>query len=328
VSRHVTIVATGGTISSSGERGRARPTERAERLLDEIEPLPADIVVTEVVDAAHVISPALSLADMWSIVDRAEAAARTEGVSGVVVTHGTATLIDTAFLAYLRWALPVGLAFTGAMAAASRVSRDGPQNLRDALLAAADPALKNAGPTVVANNLIHSPRFVQKTHKRSFAAFSSGSYGTFGYVDDDLVRITATLGAPPRLAGGPPDDDAVQVIKAVPGMNAVLLDAALEAGARGIVLECLPGRGGVPPRLQDALNAAIERGCPVVLAGEAEGRIQGNYRGPAHAAHYLERGAISGSDLPPSRCRTLVAYLLAGGQSTDAIRDVFATVAP
>lgn len=328
MTRKVKVLATGGTISSQGAPGQAKPASKAADLLHELEPLPDDIEVVDVVDVKHVISPALSLADMWDIVTAAKDVARAGNCDGIVITHGTATLIDTAFLAYLTWEADVGLAFTGAMAMASRVSRDGPKNLRDAILTSAEPALQSVGPVLVANGLIHSPRYVKKTHKSSFDTFGSNQYGTFGYVDDDLVGVTGVLSPPPRIPGGTPDDDAVQVIKAVPGMSDLLLRAALSAGSQGIVLECLPGRGGVPPKLGDGLTTAIDRGVPVVLSGEADGRIKGNYSGPVHAAHYLGLGAIGGGDLAPSRCRTLLTHLIAGGADLPGIRRTFAKIAP
>lgn len=326
--RRVSILSTGGTISSSGPTGRARPESRADDLLAGIEPLPDGVEIASVTDVAHVISPALSLADMWEIVGAAQREAASGRCDGIVVTHGTATVIDTAFLAWLVWDADVALAFTGAMAGADRVTRDGPRNLRAAILAAADPGLADAGPTVVVGDLIHSPRYVRKAHKSVLDAFTSGQFGTFGYVDEDLVRLTGRLTPPPRLAGVAPDDDAVQLIKAVPGMNGLLIECALASGSRGLVFECLPGRGGVPPRLADELTSAIDSGVPVVLAGEADGRLWGNYDGVMHAAHYVARGAIGAGDLYPTRARTLLTMLLAGGADVPTIRSMFNELAP
>jgi L-asparaginase len=325
--RRVTILATGGTISSTGVAGNARPSAGAADLLSTIEPLPPDVEVVEVRDVNRVISPALSLADMWDIIGAAQHAAQQGDTDGIVVTHGTATLADTAFLAYLVWHAGTALVFTGAMATASKVVRDGPKNLRDSILAAAEPALADVGPLLVMNGLMHSPRYVRKTHKSSFDAFTSGSYGTFGFVDDDLVQVTGLVGTPPRLPQAPPDPDVV-LVKTYAGMSDLLVRAALDHGCTGLVLECLPGRGGVPPALQASLEGAIATGVPVVLCGEAEGRVKGVYAGPAHAAHYLERGAISGGDLSPARCRLLLSLLLGGGSDVDAIRSAFASIAP
>ena len=326
--RRVSVLSTGGTISTSDAAGRAKPTSRASDLLGSIEPLPDGVEVAAVTDVQHVISPALSLADMWGIVVAAQREAASGRCDGIVVTHGTANIIDTAFLAWLVWNADVGLAFTGAMAGGNRISRDGPRNLRGAILVAATPALATAGPTVVMSDLIHSPRFARKVHKSFLHAFSSGHHGTFGYVDEGLVRVTGTVGSPPMLVGAEPDDDAVQLVKAVPGMGGLLLESALDAGARGIVLECLPGRGGVPPRLADQLLRAIDAGLPVVLSGEADGRISGNYEGVMHAAHYIDRGAIGAGDLAPTRARTLLSLLLAAGANAERIRAVFAEIAP
>jgi L-asparaginase len=214
------------------------------------------------------------------------------------------------------------------MAGSNRATRDGPRNLRAAIAAAAEPGLAEAGPTVVIGDLIHSPRYVRKAHKSALDAFTSDQFGTFGYVDDDLVHLTGRLAAPPRLAGAVPDDDAVQLIKAVPGMNGLLVRSAVDGGARGIVFECLPGRGGVPPRLADELVGAIEVGLPVVLAGEAVGRLWGNYDGSHHTAHYVRRGAIGAGDLYPTRARTLLTLLLAGGADLGSIRATFRELAP
>lgn len=328
MSRRIAIVATGGTISSQGAIGAATPTSKAADLLSGIEPLPADIEVTEVIDASHVISPALSLEDIRGIVARTSALAASGTVDGIAITHGTATLIDTAFLHYLTWTSPVGLAVTGAMATGSRISRDGPRNLRDAILAAADPAVAQVGPAVVADGLIHSPRYVAKTHKSSFGAFTSGQYGTIGLVDDDLVVRSAIVGNKLGLPLGEVRDQDVTIVKAYAGMDDRFLKASVEGGAKGIVIETFTGRGGVPPRLQGTLEELLEAGTNIVLCGETDGRLKHSYLGPAHSAYYLDRGAICGADLRPNRCRILLSLLIANGASTDDIHGVFATIAP
>lgn len=328
MSRRIAVVSTGGTISSQGAIGQAKPTSKAADLLSGIEPLPPEIEVVEVIDASHVISPALSLEDMHGIVSRTSALAASEGVDGIAITHGTATLIDTAFLHYLTWDSPVGLTVTGAMATGSRVSRDGPRNLRDAILAAADPNVSEVGPAVVADGLIHSPRYVAKTHKSSFGAFSSGQYGTIGLVDDDLVVRSAIVGGLLRMPLGQVRDTDVTIVKAFAGMDDRFLKSSIEGGARGIVIETFTGRGGIPPRLQVTLEGLIASGVHIVLCGETDGRLKHSYLGPSHSAYYLDLGAISGSDLRPNRCRILLSLLIANGASAEAVAQTFATIAP
>ncbi|MCL4532010.1 MAG: asparaginase domain-containing protein, partial [Actinobacteria bacterium] len=145
----------------------------------------------------------------------------------------------------------------------------GPRNLRDALRVAASPEARGKGALVCLNGTILAARDATKLHRTAVQAFE-GLDGPVGYVDGDLVafyrqplrRRTFSVALDPSVA----------LVKAYPAAGRQVIDAVVTAGARGIVVEGLPGAGGVPPGMQEGLREAAGRGGVLVLASRAPRR--------------------------------------------------------
>ena len=194
----VALFALGGTISAAGRSGSPRvgavPRLTGAQITAAVPGLAALGVPLDVRDAQAVPSADLTFAAMLDVVAAAEAAVR-DGARGVVVTQGTDTLEETAYLVDLVWPRPEPFVLTGAMRNPTLAGADGPANVLAAVRVAADPAARGLGALVVFNDQLHAARWVRKTHSTSTATFASPDLGPIGQVVEDTVRV---LARPPR----------------------------------------------------------------------------------------------------------------------------------
>jgi L-asparaginase len=325
----VAIVTTGGTIDSlGGDRlDLAAYLETGRRLepgalVASVAPELATIArVTEVrVErvAAHAMTDAYlaGLRDVVAgILGRGEA-------DGVVLTHGTNTLEETAWLLHLTVATDAPVVLTGAMRPASALSGDGPLNLVEAVRVAASPEARGLGALVVFDDTIHGARDVTKTNTQRVDAFASPMAGPVGRVDGDgRVVISSRPARATSLRGAYAGVDLralsrVDVVASYQGADGVLIDAAVAAGARGIV--CAGTGDGYPtPAQVEALERASAAGVAVV----ASSRV-GSGRVPPLAA-LIARGWIAADDLIPWKARILLRLALAAGEDVPTIRSRF-----
>ena len=235
-------------------------------------------------------SAALGGADMLSIARKA-IDALAGGPEGVVVTHGTDTLELTAFLTdvLLGEAASLGpIVFTGAMRFASDPDSDGPGNLADAIRLAADPTAEGLGGVVCFAGDIHAARWVTKRDTQSDRPFSSDPFDPIGHIDAEATTIDVR---PPRR--WPRSSDAelrVGVVRAYPGMSDAGLNALVDEGARGIVIEGF-GAMNVPSTLYPSIGRAVSNDVVVVVASRA--RTSGGLdQGPVGHRSLHDLGAI------------------------------------
>jgi L-asparaginase len=307
----VLLLATGDTIAYGRRDGRPAVLTAAELLAA----LPPDRFTAEVTPEDALTEPSwdMSSATMLALARRVRSAVLDDGYDGVVVTHGTDTVEETAFLTDLLAgpaAARAGIVFTGAVRRADEPSADGPRNLASAIAAARAPALRLAGAVVCANDDLHAARWVSEVDATSSdttrAAFSSAPFPPVGRVVGGRVETVGTPPPrPPRARGEPASD--VALIKTYPGMEPTLLTAAVDAGAAGIVLEGT-GPGNVPTSLLAAISDLTDWGIPVVIASRSR---TGGADGNGLAAGVGAFGA-RGLAAPKARLALMVA-LGAGG---------------
>lgn len=312
----VAVITTGGTIDSVGvdrldlvaylETGqRLAPGE----LLAEIPELGSIAAVSEIPFRrlrAHAIRDS-DLADLREIV--AGLLARDEA-GGIVITHGTNTLEETAWLLHLVVAGDAPTVITGAMRPASGLSADGPLNLLNAVRVAASPGARGLGVLVVLDDTIHGARDVTKSNTLRTSAFADGAAGPLGWVDGDGRVVFAyhpARGQALRGAFSAVDLRSlprVDVVVSYQGADGVLIDAAVAAGARGIV-SAGTGAGYPTPGEVEALERAAAGGVIVCQSSRVgAGRVP---RTPSLAS----RGWIAANDLPAWKARILLRVALA-----------------
>lgn len=242
--------------------------------------------------------------------------------SGVVVTHGTDTLEETAFMAdiHLEGTLPV--VFTAAMRSSSELGVDGPRNIMNAVRVACTET-SNLGVTVVLNDEIHAAGRVTKTCTSNVSSFDSPGYGPLGFVDDDKVIYHRLPIWRLNLPRGPLElDTRVGLVRTAAGFGHDIIDFLTDSGYRGIVVEAF-GRGNVHPLTADAIQRAIDASVVVVITSRCyKGRVLGVYAYPGGGLDLMERGAISAGDMAGNKIRIMLMACLGAGMDAGRIREL------
>lgn len=311
------LLSTGGTIAMGCD---AAPSFDAKTLAAA---LPQLASVANVEPRAVVAKPSasLTLQDLALIANTAAEAAGT--ADGVLITHGTDTLEETAFALALLTQTDTPIILTAAMRRADQPGADGPANLLAAARVAVSPQARSKGVLVVMDDEIHAGPLIRKTHSFRTHALSSAPFGPLGFVVEDRVRFAlAPAAALPRLAhgGGAP---VVPIIEAGPAFERETV-AALAAGAiEGLVLS-LPGAGHVAAETAPDLGALAQR-IPVVFASRAGAgeTLRSSYAYPGGEIDLAARGLIPAQALDARKARIALQLLLSDAADISRVRTIF-----
>jgi L-asparaginase len=320
--RKVRVLAAGGTIAMAGTDGDAEgatPRLDAQALIDAIPSLNKHQGI-EAHTVVNVPSAHLTLEDQLKICRQARDAAR-RGM-GVVVTHGTDTLEETAMLCDVLHDAEAPIVFTGAIRPASAPGADGPANLGDAVAVAASEPAAGLGVLVVFGGEIHHARCVRKTDTTSLVAFSSPQTGPLGRVTEGHATIWSRVPRNPPL--DPPHlAERVLVVPTGAGDDGALARAALDTDPDGVVIATL-GAGHLAPDLLELWAEAAEK-IPVAAYCRPERGVILNatygYRGSERDLR--ETGIIPAGFLSPQAARMKLLACLAAGLATEEIRWAF-----
>jgi L-asparaginase len=321
--REVTVLAAGGTIAMAGEDG-ARPQLDADALVAAVPPLAA-VPGLRARTLGGWPGVHVSAADALEIA-RAAAAEAASG-RGVALTHGTDTLEETAVLCDLLHGAEPPIVVTGAIRPASASGADGPANLLDAVHAAGDPATAGLGAIVAFAGELHAARAARKSDSVSPRAFSSGSRGPIGRVAEQSVEVWSRPARRPPLPVAQLDAR-VEIVSAGLGSEGALVEAAVAAGADGLVAVVL-GAGHAPPAFLAACRAAA-RSVPVVVCVRPEsGRIlRSTYGFDGAERDVRSAGLILAPALSPAAARMTLMACLGAGYSNVATAAAFAPFDP
>ncbi len=245
---------------------------------------------------------------------------------GVVVTHGTDTLEETAFMAdiHLEGMLPV--VFTAAMRGGSELGVDGPRNIRSAVRVVCTET-ENLGVTVVLNDEIHAAGRVTKTCTSNVSSFDSPGYGPLGFVDDDRVIYHRLPIWRMNLPPGPLVlEEKVGLVRVAAGYGHDLIDFLAGSGYKGIIVEAF-GRGNVHPDTADAIERAIDSGVVVILTSRChEGRVLGVYSYPGGGVDLIKRGVLSAGDMAGCKIRLFLMACLGRKMKKDHIGKMLSSL--
>jgi L-asparaginase len=310
----IRLVATGGTIASLPDAtGAVRPAVSPEDLLAGVPGL-ADIAPVTVDDVARVNGWNVTPETMLTVAERVQEAVDDPAVSGVIVTHGTDTVEESAFLCDLVVAADKPVVFAAAMRSGDEPAADGPRNLRNAAEVATAPDAGGLGVTLTLNDEIHAARWARKQDSFRVSAFTSPGHGPIGFVTPGSVRVVAR---PPKLPALPRPaalDRPVALVQTFTGMSEGLIDAVLAAtGAEGLVVEGT-GVGNVPGAAMAGIRSALDRGLPVAIATRVPtGGTRAVYGGPGGGVTLREMGVFPAGPLSGAKARLLLMVLLGGG---------------
>jgi L-asparaginase len=327
---HVHFVATGGTISNR-DGGRLTAEELAKSM-----PGVERVARLTYEQFANVASSQLTLEQWLSLSRRVnDVLAADPALAGVVVTSGTDTLEETAFFLHLTVRDRRPVVVVGSMRNPSTLGYEGAANLLEGVRVAADPAARDKGALVVLNDEINSARDVTKTDALRLQTFRSREYGQLGVVDRDRVvffrqplqRHTAksefdvtTVKELPR----------VDVIMTYQGASGDLIKAAVDAGAKGIVL-ATAGAGALSGTQNDGVQYAAEKGVFIVTSTRTgSGRIAAprntpppGSQPPTPAQQQRRRFSVAAEDHAPIKSRILLMLALAKTQDQAEIQRIF-----
>lgn len=323
----IVVITLGGTIASvpNDDGQGAVPKLSATDLLASVSNV-GDLATLSTISFRQYPSGDLSIGDMIELSEVIEELAG-NGAEGVVITQGTDTLEETAFLMDILLNVDIPVILTGAMRNAGQAGADGPANFLGAIRVACSPDARGLGPLVFFSDEIHLARFVRKVHSSSLSAFASPNAGPIGWVNEGRVRIPLVPRhrTPPVVLGDRPASTKPQValIRVGLGMDSRQVDSAIQDGFDGLVIDSFGG-GHVPQQMMPSLITAA-REIPVVFATRTgAGEVyESTYGFPGSERDLLEHGLISAGVLDGAKSRLLLTLLLACGSSPGAIAQRF-----
>jgi L-asparaginase len=322
-SPHVVIVFTGGTIASKldAEWGGVVPSLSGGEILDRI-PGIRDRATLTVHEYGTFPGPHITPDRMLAISRIVQGYADRPDVDGVVVTHGTDTLEETAYFLDCSLHTDVPVMVVGAMRNSSEPDWDGPRNLRDAVAAVSDPLLRGMGVTVCLGGQINAASEASKTDTEDLSTFASFDFGPLARVTNGHVLVTRRpLHRETFAVDSLPAF--IPLLKCYAGMDDRMVRYCVEQGAQGLVVEAF-GVGNVTPPVFYALADAVAQNIPVVLVSRCPvGRIEHTYAYEGAGRNLYEAGVIFADYLNGQKARIKLMCALGAGLSNAEIRRSF-----
>lgn len=298
----VAVITTGGTIACTSDAdGHLLPTVSGEELLRPIAArFDSSQFAFEIHELNRLDSSSMTFADYDEINTTIHRILEDPDVVGIVVTHGTDSMEETAIAVDTFHTDHRPVIFTGAQKPADHPEADGPGNLFEACLIASDASARNIGTLIVFGHAVIPARGCTKWHTSDELAFATN--GPEEPERPDPLELAALA------------DIAVEIIPAYPGASGASVQAALDAGAQGLVVEAM-GSGNVGSAMGAALGKALESGVPVIMTTRVpRGDVAGAYGGAGGGATLAAKGAIGSRYFRAGQSRVLLAIALATGQ--------------
>lgn len=320
----VKLIATGGTIAMKIDPVKKAPVPAisGDDLISTV-PEIASLAKIEVENLSNIPSDYMT-PDSWVGLQKAVSAtlARPE-VAGVIVSHGTDTLEESAYFLDLTVAGDKPIVLIGAQRNASEKDFDGPRNLFNAARICVAPEATAKGAMIAMNNQINAAREVVKTHTSDVETFKSGDYGFLGSADHDRVIFYRS---PTRRQHIPLLHDklpAVEIVSMYAGADGAMIKAAVSAGAKGIIVQAL-GWGNVNKPMFAAIKDAIAKGTSVVISTRVpNGRVLPVYGFEGGGKTLQQAGAIFADNLSPQKARILLMLALQTTNKAEEIQKLF-----
>lgn len=317
----VLVLATGGTIAQIDSKEAKLLGDALVGAVPQLKAI-ADVKAEQI---AQVSSPDITPEIWLKLAKRINEALSSDDLNGVVVTHGTDTLEETAYFLDLVVKSDKPVVVVGSMRGSAAPSADGPANLIDAVALAASPDAKGSGVLVTLNDTIQSARDVTKTNTTSLDTFKSPDFGALGIVQGGKPHLYRRVSRRHTAAtefdvGSLNALPKVSVIYSYVGVDADAFEQAVKAGAKGIVFAGT-GNGSIPKAVQPAVAAATKNGIAVIRASRVNGGLV--EKNGEHDDGVL--GTVTADTLNPQKARVLVMLGLTKASGAEELQRMFDT---
>ncbi len=319
----IAIIFTGGTIAmeKNKENGLARPALSGKAIIEKISGK-INHKEIEIHDFGNYPSPHIGFSEMFSLYNLVDKISKRKDIKGIVITHGTDILEETAYFLDCIYGGVMPIVMVGAMRNSSEMQYDGTTNLINAIAVASSNKSRGYGVLVAMAGEIHAARDVTKTHTSKIETFKSKDKGLLGVIDHNDVIFYRNIKR--RLTVKPKKINAkVSLIKLVAGINGDFVQYSIRNNYQGIVIEAF-GRGNMPPQIAQKLKEALKLNLVVVICSRCpEGRVYPDY-GYSGGAHELKQaGAILAGSMSGVKARIRLTTALSSGLDRQAIGMMF-----
>ncbi len=321
--KKIAVIFTGGTISMKVDEriSAAIPMMSSGEIMSMINNIDK-IAEVEEVEFGSYPGPHMNIEKLIKLRDMVDELVQRADIDGVVITHGTDSLEETAFFLDLSLTTKKPIVVVGAMRNGSELGYDGPANLSAAICTAQCDEAKEMGVLVVMNNEVNPATEVTKTHTMALDTFKSMEFGALGIVDNDEV-IFYRKPAKHKLIGKVNPSNKVHLVKACTGMDSDLLNYMVDSSAEGIVVEAM-GRGNIPPEMLPGIKYAIDNGVAVIVVSRCpNGRVLDTYGYAGGGKSLTDLGAIFVSNLNGQKARIKLMLALGKTKNIAEIKEIF-----
>ncbi|HDE4221789.1 TPA: asparaginase [Staphylococcus aureus] len=305
--KHLLVIHTGGTISMSQDQSNKVVTNDINPISMHQDVINQYAQIDEL-NPFNVPSPHMTIQHVKQLKDIILEAVTNKYYDGFVITHGTDTLEETAFLLDLILGIEQPVVITGAMRSSNEIGSDGLYNYISAICVASDEKARHKGVMVVFNDEIHTARNVTKTHTSNTNTFQSPNHGPLGVLTKDRVQFHHM---PYRQQALENVNDKLNVplVKAYMGMPGDIFSFYSREGIDGMVIEAL-GQGNIPPSALEGIQQLVSLNIPIVLVSRSfNGIVSPTYAYDGGGYQLAQQGFIFSNGLngPKARLKLLVA---------------------
>lgn len=321
--KKVAVIFNGGTITMKVDPKlkAAVPSLTGEEIMSMVTGI-EEFATVESYTFSTLPSPHMSPDNMIELSKYIEKILQREDISGAVVTHGTDSLEETAFLLDLTINNAKPVIVTGSMRSGSELGYDGPANLAASICTAISDESIGRGVMVCLNSELHCASEVTKANSMSLNAFQTPTFGPIGIVDNNKVIFYRSNNEKQHIVTDKIENN-VDLIKCVAGIDSSIIDFCVSKGDKGIVIEAM-GRGNIPPLMVDGVRRALEKGVAVVMVSRCyQGRVLDSYGYHGGGKELRDLGVIFGDNLPGQKARIKLMLALSVTRDLRKVKEFF-----
>lgn len=294
--KRVALITTGGTIASKhNEEGRLSSGAMSGEELKDLLELPNDIEI-DIFSMVQKPSMHITFEDLDGIREKINELFENNLTDGVVVTHGTDSLEESAYFFDLTINNSRPIVVTGSQRSPEQLGSDAFINLRHAIYCASDDQLRKIGTVVVFNERIFAAQYVKKEHASNIQGFNAFGFGYLGIIDNDKIYLHQRPVINEKHLPRQEIIPKVEIVKCYLNCDDTLIKACIDKNVNGIILEGV-GRGQVSPLMMPAIRDAINQGIHIVITTSSEeGAVYPTYDYIGSAYDLYQAGVILGKD--------------------------------